>query len=352
MAKGSNQKLKLYYLLKFLQEKTDEEHAVTMPEILAYLQEHDISAERKSIYADFHDLEKLGYEVVGEKAGASYEYRLLTREFELTELKLLVDLIQTSKFLTLKKSQELISKLESQCSEYDAKKLQRQVYVQDRVKADNESIYYSVDAIQSAIAQNHMISFQYFQWNTGQRGLAVDLIAATDSVRQFRTVIYLLNGTRKSPSAVRERIMQFSAPLYKIKDLRPDPFIIVGAAGTYLPEAVPVDVHPPQTHSGLPRPERGTVVDFPCADRHHPDRLYHAVNPVITFHCFSLLFTPSYKTRSNRHLRILYYQFTGLRRTFKPCPRFEPEQDKKIPRQAKLPDRRLLRFTSGSAPAE
>ncbi len=169
MAKGSNQKLKLYYLLKFLQEKTDEEHAVTMPEILAYLQEHDISAERKSIYADFHDLEKLGYEVVGEKAGASYEYRLLTREFELAELKLLVDLIQTSKFLTLKKSQELISKLEGQCSEYDAKKLQRQVYVQDRVKADNESIYYSVDAIQSAIAQNHMISFQYFQWNTGKK---------------------------------------------------------------------------------------------------------------------------------------------------------------------------------------
>lgn len=169
MAKGSNQKLKLYYLLKFLQEKTDEEHAVTMPEILAYLQEHDISAERKSIYADFHDLEKLGYEVVGEKAGASYEYRLLTREFELAELKLLVDLIQTSKFLTLKKSQELISKLEGQCSEYDAKKLQRQVYVQDRVKADNESIYYLVDAIQSAIAQNHMISFQYFQWNTGKK---------------------------------------------------------------------------------------------------------------------------------------------------------------------------------------
>lgn len=169
MAKGSNQKLKLYYLLKFLQERTDEEHAVTMPEILDYLQEHDISAERKSIYADFHDLEKLGYEVVGEKAGASYEYRLLTREFELAELKLLVDLIQTSKFLTLKKSQELISKLEGQCSEYDAKKLQRQVYVQDRVKADNESIYYSVDAIQSAIAQNHMISFQYFQWNTGKK---------------------------------------------------------------------------------------------------------------------------------------------------------------------------------------
>lgn len=106
---------------------------------------------------------------MGEKTGASYEYRLLTREFELAELKLLVDLIQTSRFLTLKKSQELISKLEGQCSEYDAKKLQRQVYVQDRVKADNESIYYLVDAIQSAISQNHMISFQYFQWNTDKK---------------------------------------------------------------------------------------------------------------------------------------------------------------------------------------
>ena len=81
----------------------------------------------------------------------------------------MVDLIQTSRFLTLKKSQELISKLEGQCSEYDAKKLQRQVYVQDRVKADNESIYYSVDAIQSAISQNHMISFRYFRWNTEKK---------------------------------------------------------------------------------------------------------------------------------------------------------------------------------------
>ena len=165
MAKGSNQKLKLYYLLKFLQRKTDEEHAVTMPEILEELQAHDISAERKSIYADLRDLEKMGYEVVGEKVGSSYEYRLLTRDFELAELKLLVDLIQTSRFVTAKKSNELIKKLETLCSDYDAKTLQRQVYVQDRVKSDNESIYYSVDAIQSAIANDCMIQFHYFQWN-------------------------------------------------------------------------------------------------------------------------------------------------------------------------------------------
>lgn len=169
MAKGANQKLKLYYLLKFLQEKTDDEHAVTMPEILAELQKHDISAERKSIYADLSDLERLGFEVMGEKAGSSYEYRLCDREFELAELKLLVDLIQSSKFLTIKKSGELIKKLETLCSDYEAKKLQRQVYVQDRVKTDNEVIYYSVDAIQTAMYEDKKIQFQYYQWNVAKK---------------------------------------------------------------------------------------------------------------------------------------------------------------------------------------
>lgn len=166
MAKGTNQKQKLYYLLKFLREKTDENHAVTMPEIIAELKSHEISAERKSIYADLRDLEELGFDVIGEKTGSSYQYRLASREFELPELKLLVDLIQSSKFVTAKKSNELIKKLESLCSDYDAKTLQRQVFVQDRVKSDNESIYYSVDAIQTAMAMNKMIQFQYFQWNT------------------------------------------------------------------------------------------------------------------------------------------------------------------------------------------
>lgn len=168
MAKGTNQKLKLYYLLQYLRKKTDEEHAVTMPEILNELKSHDISAERKSIYADLRDLEQLGFDVMGEKVGSSFEYRLTTREFELAELKLLVDLIQASKFVTAKKSNELIKKLETLCSEFDAKKLQRQVYVQDRVKADNESIYYSVDSIQSAMSENKMIQFQYFQWNVSK----------------------------------------------------------------------------------------------------------------------------------------------------------------------------------------
>lgn len=165
MAKSANQKLKLYYLLQILQEKTDDEHAVTMPEIIEELKKHDISAERKSIYADLHDLEQLGFDILGEKAGSSYRYRLGSRQFELAELKLLVDLIQSSKFLTVKKSNEMIRKLEKLCSQYDAKKLQRQVFVQDRIKTMNESIYYTVDAIQSAMTENRKIRFQYFQWN-------------------------------------------------------------------------------------------------------------------------------------------------------------------------------------------
>lgn len=166
MAKSANQKLKLYYLLQILQEKTDDEHAITMPEILEELKKHDISAERKSIYADLRDLEALGFDIFGEKIGSSYQYRLGSREFELAELKLMVDLIQSSKFITVKKSNELIKKLEKLCSQYDAKKLQRQVFVQDRVKTMNESIYYTVDGIQAAITENKMIRFQYFQWNT------------------------------------------------------------------------------------------------------------------------------------------------------------------------------------------
>lgn len=168
MAKSANQKLKLYYLLRFLLEKTDEDHAVTMAEILAELEKNDISAERKSIYADLADLDRLGFEVIGEKTGASYQYRICDREFELAELKLLVDLIQSSKFLTVKKSDELIKKLETLCSDYDAKKLQRQVYVQDRVKTDNEVIYYSVDTLQTAMYENKKIRFQYYQWNVAK----------------------------------------------------------------------------------------------------------------------------------------------------------------------------------------
>ena len=165
MPKGTNQKFKLYRLAQIMQEKTDDEHYITMSEIKAALAEYDITADRKSIYNDLRDLEVLGIEVEGEQVGNRYHYRVVNRPFELPELKLLVDAIQSSKFITEKKTNALIRKLETLVSKFDAQKLQRQVYVSGRIKTMNESIYYTVDAIHNAISENKKIKFQYYQWN-------------------------------------------------------------------------------------------------------------------------------------------------------------------------------------------
>lgn len=146
-------------------EKTDEEHYITMPEIMEQLGRYDVTADRKSIYSDLRDLEKLGIEVEGEPIGKGYHYYVINRQFELPELKLLVDSIQASKFITEKKTNQLIKKLEGLVSEHEAKQLHRQVHVAGRIKTMNESIYYNVDAIHDAIAENRKIRFQYFKWN-------------------------------------------------------------------------------------------------------------------------------------------------------------------------------------------
>lgn len=165
MARGTNQKFKLYRLAEIMLENTDEEHYITMAEIKEKLAAYDITADRKSIYQDLRDLEEFGIEVVGEPFGNRYHYHVISRDFELPELKLLVDAIQSSKFITEKKSNLLIKKLERMVSKYDAQKLQRQVYVSGRIKTMNESIYYAVDTIHNAISENKKIQFQYFQWN-------------------------------------------------------------------------------------------------------------------------------------------------------------------------------------------
>lgn len=165
MPKGANQKFKLYRLGQIMLENTDEDHFLTMPEIIAELEKYEITADRKSVYADLRDLEILGLEVEGKKEGNRYGYHVVGRPFELPELKLLVDAIQSSKFITEKKSNVLIRKLEKQVSKYEAQKLQRQVFVSGRIKTMNESIYYTVDVIHAAISGNRKIRFQYYQWN-------------------------------------------------------------------------------------------------------------------------------------------------------------------------------------------
>ena len=165
MPKGANSKLKLYYLAQIMLERTDEDHYLTMPEIMAGLGEYGMTADRKTIYADLRDLEQLGIEIEGESVGNRYHYHVISRTFEVAELKLLVDAIQSSKFITERKTNTLIKKLEKLVSKYDAMKLQRQVYVSGRIKTMNESIYYTIDAIHHAISENKKIKFQYFQWN-------------------------------------------------------------------------------------------------------------------------------------------------------------------------------------------
>ena len=138
--KGTNQKLKLYYLAKIMVNNTDDEHAMTLQDIKNALEQYEITADRKSLYDDFNVLRDMGIDILGEQRGRSYYYHVGKKKFELAELKLLVDAIQSSKFITVKKSHELIRKLESFASRYEASKLQRQVVVTGRIKTMNECI--------------------------------------------------------------------------------------------------------------------------------------------------------------------------------------------------------------------
>ena len=165
MAKSTNQKLKLFYILQILKENTDEEHVLSTQDIIRKLSENDIKAERKSIYSDMECLIDYGYDIILKKGRTGSGYYLASREFELAELKLLVDAVQASRFVTAKKSRELIHKLETLVSRYQAGQLQRQVYVAGRVKTENERIYYNVDTIYKAIEDNVKISFTYLEWD-------------------------------------------------------------------------------------------------------------------------------------------------------------------------------------------
>ncbi len=165
MPKGTNQKLKLYYLGKIMKEKTDDQHGLTMPEIQKYLEEYEVTADRKSLYDDLETLKILGYDIISGKTGKNYTYRVGKKKFEVAELKLLVDAVQSSKFITEKKSRELIKKITDLASEYEAAQLKREVVVQGRIKTMNESIYYVVDDIHNAISSNRKVRFEYMRWN-------------------------------------------------------------------------------------------------------------------------------------------------------------------------------------------
>ena len=163
MPRSANQKLKLLYLMQLLLEKSDENHPLTVQQMIDELACNDIKAERKTLYDDVEALRRFGLDVVAIR-GKTTGYYIGSRDFEIPELKLLVDSVQSSKFITEKKTFDLIKKLESLASVYDARLLQRQVYVRNRVKSMNESVYYNVDGISNAITQNRAVRFRYFDY--------------------------------------------------------------------------------------------------------------------------------------------------------------------------------------------
>jgi predicted DNA-binding transcriptional regulator YafY len=164
MAKKSNQKAKLLVLYQVLLKKGDEDRPISTPELIEVLEREGIPAERKSVYTDMETLQDLGVDVQLRK-GRGGGWFIGERDFELPELKLLVDAVQSSRFISRKKSEALIAKLSALTSEHQAKQLRRQVYVDRRVKTENESVYYAIDRLHAAIAAGRVVTFQYFDYN-------------------------------------------------------------------------------------------------------------------------------------------------------------------------------------------
>ena len=162
--KGSNQRLKILYLYKILLEYTDDEHSLTMPQLIENLEQYGIAAARKALYEDLEALKAVGADIIYEK-GKAGGYKIVSRNFELPELKLLADAVSSSRFLTEKKSKELIKKLETLTSIHFGKQIERQLFVCNRVKSFNELIYLNVDAINRAISEHRQISFIYFDYD-------------------------------------------------------------------------------------------------------------------------------------------------------------------------------------------
>ena len=165
----STTKLRFLYIMKTLLEQTDEEHVMSATDLEEALRGYGLTAERKSIYNDIETLEAFGLDIVQVRGGKKPGYYIASREFELPELKLLVDAVQASKFITARKSRELIAKLEKLAGRNGAGQLQRDVFIASRVKTENETIYNNVDQIHAAMLGDRRIRFQYTEWSTSKR---------------------------------------------------------------------------------------------------------------------------------------------------------------------------------------
>lgn len=164
MARSYDQKLKILYIWDYLQKNSHEDHPVRARELVEMLEKKQIHCERKTVYSDIATLQEFGVDILS-VPGKNGGFYIASRNFEIPELKLLIDAVQSSRYLTEAKSRELIGKLCQQVGEHEASLLKRNVFVSGRVKSMNETIYYSVNDIQEAISHNSQITFRYFDWN-------------------------------------------------------------------------------------------------------------------------------------------------------------------------------------------
>ncbi len=167
MAEGQgrkqNQRLKLFYLLDYLLENTDEEHAVKMEDIKLHFENLLIPVEQKTICSDLHLLDEYGYET--RYNAKERGWQIIEREFETQELQLLIDSVQSSRFITQKQAKNLTDKLKAKASRFDRVLLDRRCYVPNRVRSMNDSIFYHLDDLHTAIAKDWRITFRYFYYN-------------------------------------------------------------------------------------------------------------------------------------------------------------------------------------------
>ena len=217
MPKNPKQKQKLLYIMKFFLEKTDEEYGVTVADIIDYLDDYGITAERKSIYNDIECLRDFGMDIVKSKVGKISLFSLVSRDFTLEEIKLLIDAVQSSKFITLKKSRELIHKIETLTSENQAKELHRQVIVANRVKNSNEEIYRNIDSINRAINKKRKIGFYYTQWSVSRTG-AKKIV----KVRRHDGMRYLLTPKALTWDDENYYLIAYDKEVDKLKHFRVD----------------------------------------------------------------------------------------------------------------------------------
>lgn len=170
MPRSFDQKLKIFYIRDYLQTHSHAHHPISASELIEMLdRDHQIKCERKTVYSDVKALQEYGMDIVA-LPGKDGGYYVASRNFELPELKLLIDVVGSSRYLTEQESRKLIEKLCNECSIHDAQLMRRTVKVAGRVKSMNESIYNNFSYIHEAIDQNRQISFRYFSWGMdGQR---------------------------------------------------------------------------------------------------------------------------------------------------------------------------------------